>query len=217
MPAPTLSELEQDALTEIFNIGVGIAAESLCQITGQHVPVSVPVVELTSQRHARLHFVAREQRTLCVIRQDYRGDFDTQALLMFPVEDQSHLVRMMAGQDLPDGELQEVAMDAMGELGNIILNAVISSLAGSLATTLKGALPTVDIMSAHEAFTRHMHEAGAQRDAQGDEQALLALIVDFELGTEGVGSYLAFFLDAHSSQTLMCRLDQFVGGTPPPN
>ena len=213
MPAPTLSELEQDALTEIFNIGVGIAAESLCQITGQHVPVSVPVVELTSQRHARLHFVAREQRTLCVIRQDYRGDFDTQALLMFPVEDQSHLVRMMAGQDLPDGELQEVAMDAMGELGNIILNAVISSLAGSLATTLKGALPTVDIMSAQDAFSRHMHEPGSL----GDEQVLLALIVDFELGAQGVGSYLAFFLDAHSSQTLMHRLDQFVGGTPSPN
>ena len=213
MPAPTLSELEQDALTEIFNIGVGIAAESLCQITGQHVPVSVPVVELTSQRHARLHFVAREQRTLCVIRQDYRGDFDTQALLMFPVEDQSHLVRMMAGQDLPDKELQDVAIDAMGELGNIILNAVISSLAGSLATTLKGALPTVDIMSAQDAFSRHMHEPGSL----GDEQVLLALIVDFELGAQGVGSYLAFFLDARSSQTLMHRLDQFVGGTPSPN
>ena len=37
-----LTELEQDALAEIFNVGVGIATASLHAMTGQHVPVSVP-------------------------------------------------------------------------------------------------------------------------------------------------------------------------------
>ena len=47
-----LGELEQDALTEIFNVGVGIAADALYQMGGEHVPLSVPVVELTSQHEA---------------------------------------------------------------------------------------------------------------------------------------------------------------------
>ena len=33
-----LPELEQDALTEIFNIGVGIAADALYQMVGEQVP-----------------------------------------------------------------------------------------------------------------------------------------------------------------------------------
>jgi chemotaxis protein CheY-P-specific phosphatase CheC len=48
-----LEALEQDALTEIFNIGVGIAADALYQMVGEHVPLSVPVIELTSQHEAQ--------------------------------------------------------------------------------------------------------------------------------------------------------------------
>ena len=99
----TLSELEQDALTEIFNIGVGLAADALYQMTGEHVPLSVPVVELTSQQEAKRHFLAREQRPLCAIRQTYQGAFTTEAVLMFPDEGREHLVRMMVGDDFPHG------------------------------------------------------------------------------------------------------------------
>jgi chemotaxis protein CheC len=65
---------------------------------------------------------------LCAIRQTYEGEFDTDAILMFAQESSLDLVRMMVGNDLPEEELGEMAQDAMAELGNIILNAVISNL-----------------------------------------------------------------------------------------
>lgn len=203
----SLSELEQDALTEIFNIGVGLAADALYQMTGEHVPLSVPVVELTSQKGARQHFLEREQRPLCAIRQTYQGAFSTEAVLMFPDEGREHLVRMMVGDDFPQEQLGEMEQDAMGELGNIILNAVISNLASSLSMRLEGTLPVVSLASADTVLC-----VQTTADATDESTQVLALMIDFELGRQRVGGYLAFLLEPESSQTLLQHLSRYVGG-----
>lgn len=203
-----LTELEQDALAEIFNVGVGIATASLHAMTGQHVPVSVPEVEMTSLRHARHHFRHREQRPLCAIRQTYVGDFATDAILMFPEEHQLHLTRMMVGDELPDAELPDVAQDALGELGNIVLNAVISNLASSLHMALEGSIPVVEFLTADEILVHR-----STGDAVDDEAApVLTLMIDFELSAQRVGGYLAFLLDSDSSQTLLRHLGAYIQG-----
>ena len=46
----TLGELERDALTEIVNIGVSRAASSLRKMIGDQVLLSVPSIEVISQR-----------------------------------------------------------------------------------------------------------------------------------------------------------------------
>lgn len=203
-----LTELEQDALAEIFNIGVGIATASLHAMTGQHVPVSVPVVEMTSLRLARHHFRHRENRPLCAIRQTYVGHFSTDAVLMFPEEHQLHLTRMMVGDDLPDDALPEVAQDALGELGNIVLNAVISNLASSLHMALEGTIPVVEFLSADEIL---VHKSA--HDWVDDEAApVLTLVIDFELSAQRIGGYLAFLLDIDSCQTLLRHLGAHIQG-----
>lgn len=206
-----LTELEQDALTEIFNIGVGVAADALFQMTGEHVPLSVPVVELTSQQCAKQHFLEREQRPLCTIRQTYQGAFATEAVLMFPDADRLHLVRMMVGADFPPEELSAMAQDALGELGNIVLNAVISQLASSLSMRLEGSLPQVLTVNADAVFTRHTNAPSAGDDAE----PVLALMIDFALGAQRVGGYLAFLLNHESSQTLRQHLAHYVDDASP--
>lgn len=208
----TLSELEQDALTEIFNIGVGLAADALYQMTGEHVPLSVPVVELTSQHDAQQHFLAREQRPLCAIRQTYQGAFTTEAVLMFPDEGREHLVRMMVGDDFPQEQLAEMEHDAMGELGNIILNAVISNLASSLSMRLEGTLPVVSLSNAETVL---QVQAAAPHAAPDEATQVLALMIDFELGRQRVGGYLAFLLEPGSSAVLLQHLTHYVGGDTP--
>jgi chemotaxis protein CheC len=201
--------LEQDALTEIFNIGVGVAADALYQMVGEQIPLSVPVVELTSQHHAKSHYTDREKRPLCAIRQTYQGDFTTEAILMFPEENGPELVRMMVGGDLPDEQLAEMAADAMAELGNIILNAVISNLSSTLKLPLEGSLPTVSVVSAETIFSPP-HASGAE----GEQAAtVLALMIDFELSARQVSGYLAFLLDAESCQTLINRLTAYINGS----
>ena len=207
-----LTELEQDALTEIFNIGVGLAADALYQMTGEHVPLSVPVVELTSQREAQQHFLQREQRPLCAIRQTYQGAFTTEAVLMFPEEGRAHLVRMMVGDDFPQEQFGEMEQDAMAELGNIVLNAVISNLASSLSMRLEGSLPVVGLAGADTVL---YDPAKAVPAAQGETTQVLALMIDFELGRQHVGGYLAFLLEQSSRQILLQHLARYVGGDAP--
>ena len=47
-----LTELEQDALTELVNIGVSRAASSLRKIIGEQVLLSIPAVEVLPQETA---------------------------------------------------------------------------------------------------------------------------------------------------------------------
>ncbi len=206
-----LTELERDALTEIFNIGVGLAADVLSQMVNEPVRLSVPLVELTSQQNARNYYIAREQRPLCAIRQTYSGEVTTDAILMFPEENSLELVRLMVGGDLPLEQLTEMEQDAMAEIGNIILNAVISSLSSTLNLTFEGSLPEVSVVSVEDIFSPQ------QAASQGNENqpSVLALTIDFSLSARQVSGYLAFLLDIPSGAKLISRLHGFIGNTDP--
>lgn len=197
-----LNELEQDALTEIFNIGVGLAADALYQMLGEHVPLSVPVVELTSQHSAKQQFMSRETRPMYSIRQAYRGALTTDAILMFPQKDGIELARMMVGDDLPLEQVEELQKDALAEIGNIILNAVISNLTAALDMSLEGTLPVVSLVTTADVFG-----SPAGHVAPNDEAApVLALMIDFALSAKQVQGYLAFLMDVESTETLRSRL-----------
>jgi chemotaxis protein CheC len=197
-----LNELEQDALTEIFNIGVGLAADALNQMLGVHVPLSVPVVELTSQHSAKQQFMSRETRPMFSIRQAYIGALTTDAILMFPHKDGIELARMMVGADLPLEQVEELQEDALAEIGNIILNAVISNLTSALDMSLEGTLPVVSLVSAGEVFAPPTPSVSLANE----EAPVLALMIDFALSEKQVQGYLAFLLGVDSTEKLRSHL-----------
>ncbi len=201
-----LTELQRDALTEMFNIGVGAAADLLSQMVGEPVRLSVPLVEFTNESKAKAYYLEREQRPLCAIRQSYVGEVNTDALLMFPEENSLELVRIMVGADLPLETLTEMEQDAMAEIGNIILNAVVSSLASTLALKFEGALPQVSILRAQDLFVSVDGASGA-----ADEGSLMALNIDFSLSARKLSGYLAFLLDLPSGAVMVQRLDAYIG------
>lgn len=205
-----LTELQRDALTEMFNIGVGAAADLLSQMVGEPVRLSVPLVEFTSESKAKAYYLEREQRPLCAIRQSYVGEVNTEALLMFPEENSLELVRIMVGADLPLQTLTDMEQDAMAEIGNIILNAVISSLASTLSLKFEGALPQVSILSAQDLFVSTNPQSNPD-----DDGSLMALNIDFSLSARKVSGYLAFLLDLPSGAVMVRRLDAYIAqGTP---
>lgn len=203
-----LNELEQDALGEIFNIGVGVAADVLSQMVSETVHLSVPVVEMVSHEQATSYYLNRVKRPLCAIRQTYVGDVTTDAILMFPEENSLELVRAMVGSDVPVEELPDMERDAMAEIGNIILNAVISSMSTTLGLAFDGSLPEVSIIDAEAIFS----DAMARYDGGGKPSTVLALTIDFELAARQVNGYLAFLLDIPSSERLQSHIARYIGG-----
>ncbi len=204
----TLTELERDALAEIFNISVGMAANVLSQMVSEEVGLSVPVVELTTQQLAKHRYLAQEKRALCAVHQIYSGVVTTEAVLMFPEENSLELVRLMAGSDLPLEQLAEMEQDAMAEIGNIILNAVISGLSSTLNLTFEGSLPSVNVVTSENIFS---HKQALEPN--NDHAPVLMLTIDFELRARQVSGYLAFLLDISSSEKLIAQLDGFIQGT----
>lgn len=203
-----LNELEHDALGEIFNIGVGLAADVLSQMVNETVRLSVPVVEMVSHEQANSYYVQRVKRPLCAIRQTYVGEVTTEAILMFPEENSLELVRAMVGNEVPVEELSDMERDAMAEIGNIILNAVISSMSTTLGLAFDGSLPEVSVIDAEGIF----NDAIGRSEAGGEPSTVLALTIDFELATRQVNGYLAFLLDIPSSERLRSRIAAYIDG-----
>ena len=197
-----LSELELDALTEIFNLGVGQAADALSQIAGETVLLSVPRVMATTQQLLAAQMEAQGCRTLCAVRQRFLGVMETDAVLMFPVDRSLLLVQMMVGSDVPLEQLGEMEQDALAEIGNILLNGIVGSMADVLHMTFEGALPTVEQGSAADVLRADREDAGS----------VLNLEVDFEIAAHEIRGFIAFMLDIKSINFLKTHLAQFLSG-----
>ena len=72
---------------------------------------------------------AKESQALCCIAQHYVAGnaFDTDALLLFPERGSLEIVRRMLGRsEIQLDQITELEQDALGEIGNIIINSCMS-------------------------------------------------------------------------------------------
>lgn len=196
-----LTELQHDALVEIFNIGVGHAASAMSEIVNEPVTMSVPSIAFLSRADAAAMLGHRESARVCGVSQHYRGAFSTQAMLMFPEDKSLDIVRLMVGESVPLQELTEMEQEAMSEIGNIILNSCVGTLANILSQELSGSLPEYHVGTSEEILGGH----GQQPDA-----IVLMLHIDFILETHQIHGYVAFILDLTALHDLQEQLDIYL-------
>ena len=120
-----------DALSEIFNIGVGKAAAAMGALMHDEVLLSVPHVSIFTVSEAAQQLGAAGS-TMYGVRQPFRGTFNGDALLIFPGHKSLEIVRIVAGQSMPGEDLSAIEQDAMTEVGNVMLNACIAALSDLL-------------------------------------------------------------------------------------
>ena len=196
----TLTELELDALAELFNIGVCQAADALSQLAGETVSLTVPEVQLLPKAEVVRRLGEAGDRRVSAVRQGFHGEIVTDALLMFPAEQSLQLVQIMVGESLPLAQLGEMEQEALAEIGNILLNSVVASVGDALDIMVDGSLPEVelgvlsDMLLANEAVT----------------EPLLSLQVRFEIASRSIAGQLAFLLDIQSSGRLEAKVAAFI-------
>jgi chemotaxis protein CheC len=187
-----IGEIERDAITEMLNIAIGQAAAGLSQLVEDEVRLSVPFIDFLTldQAAARLDKETQGSETVAV-RQQFSGPFNGDILLLFPERRSLDLVRHMLGDDVPLGQLTELEQEALLEVGNIILNACLGSLANQLGLTVQSSLPTY-----LRGRSDRILESGTARAATPDAQGLaMFLHVDFALLNKDINGYLAFMMD----------------------
>lgn len=196
-----LDELELDALTEVVNIGVSRAATSLRDMVGEQVFLSVPSVAITSPARAAELLSERESSVLIAVRQGFQGDFSGSALLIFPEKNSLELVRAVAGEQLSLEDILELEQEALAEIGNVILNGCMATIANLLQRRLTISLPEIVTGSSKDLFEK---SPALLRDV------VLFIRIDFNLKGRALNGYLAMVMDVPSLEALKKLINEFI-------
>ncbi len=195
-----LNELQRDALGEIFNIGVGRAAASLSLIVKDEVQLSAPHVQLLRSSNAEGLLGATALEKLSTVSQDFFGPFKATATLVFPEFNALEIVRLMVGPHMSVEELSEFEQEAMCEIGNIILNACMSSLADLFHVSFDSTLP--------------LHRYGGAKElpilSSTTDNVILVLQVDMIISQQRIRGHILFLLSVPSMQNLFALVEKYL-------
>jgi chemotaxis protein CheC len=189
----TLSEMELDALTELVNIGVSRAAVSLAAMVGEQVLLSVPSVVIVSRSRAAELIGEPKQDLLVAVSQAFHGEVSGRALLIFPEKNSLELVRAVAGERLSLEDILELEHEALAEIGNIILNACIATIANLLQRSLTMSLPEIVRGTSEGLFDL--------RSAEADD-IVMFVHINFSLKGRQIDGYVAMVMDFASLRAL---------------
>ena len=199
-----LSEHQQNALIEIFNIGVRQAASCMSHIAGEEISLSVPKLDiLCGADQADAIKTAIRSPRICAISQDFTGSLNARAFLIFPEGKTQEIVRRMIGEPSGTDELSVMEQEALSEIGNIILNSCISSLPGALQDSFHCSLPAYHMGSADEILFA---------DNARDDDLLMLFYMRFPMSRAHIDGYLVFLLNPPSFNTLIKQVDQLLRG-----
>jgi len=201
-----LSEIQLDALTEVFNVGAGRAALSLSEIVGEEVMLSVPSIEVLKAEEVNSRVLTLKDDKFATVSQLFSGPFDAEAVLLFTENYALEIVRDMMGSQMSIEDLAEFEQEAMCELGNIILNACLSAMADMLGISLNSSLPTYAMSSPDEITTR-LAEKGIE---DGDSSYILVLHIDLVLEKHHTEGHLIFLLSSTSLSKLISHIQQYL-------
>ena len=203
-----LGELERDALGEAFNMALGEAAASFADLVQEEITLSVPSVDLLArqelaERLAALQLPGLAERLTAISQNFHSQDrqLNTEALLLFGEQGSLEIVRRMLGQhDMPLEHITELEQDALGEVGNIIINSCMNTLSGIFGTEMIGSLPDVLQASADNLFDGH--QAG---------QVVLMVRIGMGLQSHDITGYVLFLMDLPSLDQVIRKVRLYFG------
>jgi chemotaxis protein CheC len=202
--AAALTEIEQDALAEIANMGVSRAASNLRQMVGEQVLLSVPAVKIVTREAASKLVERNNANKLVAVQQSFEGPFAGRALLIFPEAQSLELVRSIIGDQHSLEDVIDLEQEALAETGNIILNGCLATIANVLHRTMRMSLPSIVRGDGAALFEVDGPESGGQ--------FVLFLYIDFNIKKRDVHGFIALLMDLPSIAALKMIVNDFING-----
>jgi len=199
------TEMQQDAVIELVNMGIGKAAEALSQIIREEILLSVPNIEFVNDEDLLDYMNKIDSKTPSVVMQKFTGDFSGNSMLIFPESSGMSLVKQMLKGTVNDNNIGSFEEEALIEIGNIVLNACFGQLGNLLSTGLDGALPSYLRSSPEDILQQTKKEAGAEEDGQ-----TMLLQVNFSLHDSKTQGFLMFTMDVNSVVTFKEKIDGYL-------
>ena len=179
-----LESLDQDALTELFNIGLHRAAASLSDLTGQRIIVDLPRLWVCpiAETHDRL--LELMNGDLATVHQIFKGTVTGDAVLVLEYANAARLATLLTDGSVGlGGRLDQSAREVLAEVGNVILSSCLSAFGDMLHVAVSFSVPRIHVESL-DAMLRSL-----QVDNSDLQYALLAA-TRFRLTEGEVGGFL---------------------------
>ncbi len=198
-----LNEIQQDALTEVFNMGMGSAAASLSEMVGEEVELTVPEISFVNKEDAIRLLTVQNSGDVSGVSQGFSGPLGGVAMLMFPIDQSLEIVRLVLQDTVSLDRLTEFEEEALCEIGNIILNSGLSSLADVFEQEMESSLPVFSQGSCEEV----MNGKGVN---ERRIDIVMFLQVNFKIEKHATNGHVVYLLDVDSIQSLAENLDRFL-------
>ena len=193
-----VDDLDQDALTELFNIGLHRAASALSELTGQRILVDLPRLWVCPIEETYARLVDFLEGDLATVHQIFKGTVTGDAVLVLDYDSATRLSALMTGGGVAvGGRLDQSAREVLAEVGNVILSSCLSSFGDMLHVSVSFSVPRMHVESL-EGLLRSI-----QVDSEEMSYALLAA-TRFRLTEGEVGGYLMIAIGM-SSLSLISR------------
>ncbi|HUY39988.1 MAG TPA: chemotaxis protein CheC [Candidatus Dormibacteraeota bacterium] len=150
--APTLTELQKDALKEIGNIGAGHAATALSQLLNTKIALVDPRIDIVKFRDLAGR-MGHLKESVAALHMYVRGDAPGQIVVLFDrsqaVEFVSRFIRRVIGEITI---YDSIAESTLKELGNIVAGSYLSAIVHLTSTRLEPSVPTLSYGSVQATF-----------------------------------------------------------------
>jgi chemotaxis protein CheC len=198
------SELQKDALAELFNIGIGAAADTLSQIIHSEVQLFIPQVQLVAISDLIADYRSGDVAEICGISQHFDGEFGAiSARVFFPIAKTVKIAELALPQRVElDEDIGTFEKEAITEVGNIILNSCLGTFARMLESSLSSSKPDFYKGPIEYLFN----------DISGQKVHFVTILlrIEFEAQEEKIPGELVFIVDPDSLNYLKRHLDQFI-------
>ncbi len=136
-----ISPEELDALQELLNIGVGRAAGSLNQMLEKPIRLHIPHIQIGQMEELSQEVQKMKDTTLSSVQLPFKGTFSGASCLLFPTESATALVLALTGESEDPDTMDSLREATLTEIGNIVLNGVMGSLANILNHKITYSVP----------------------------------------------------------------------------
>jgi len=136
----------RDIITELMNTGVGRAAAALSELLHTEIILSVPFLEILTAEELTFSLLSDEHKEYVNIRQNFCGGLEGKGIVSFPVTKGKTLINILLDDAGDSGEnFNVLELEAISEVGNLIINAIGSTIADMIGEEIHCRLPMVSV------------------------------------------------------------------------
>ena len=198
-----LNPEQEDALKELLNIGVGRAAGALNQILDKPISLQIPNIMLSQTSELHHELAQFDDHTLSTVQLPFSGSYSGVATLAFPAEAAPKLVKILTGQTTEDDELNAMKVATLTEIGNIVLNGIMGSIANVLTETMSYSVPTYQ-----ETRATHLIQITPQED---DPSIVLWAQTRFTVHEYDISGDIFLMFKSNCLDTILSSINSLMG------